>query len=176
MTTMAFVTGIIRGTPLWVWGLLALVLYLGYTSTRDRTIDARRALILPLAMFGMSLSFMLGGAVPAEVLAPWGVALALGAAGGAGLGLASGAAPGEKPMTIDLKGEWLSLALIIAMFSSRYVFAVMIAMTPGLASDLSFLITRAAVVGLLGGLFLGRGLTIAWVGLRSRGQENEARA
>jgi hypothetical protein len=176
MTTIAFVTGIIRGTPLWVWGLLALVLYLGYTSTRDRTIDARRALILPLAMFGMSLSFMLSGPVAAEVLAIWGVALALGAAGGAALGFVSGATPGDKPMTIDLRGEYLSLALIIAMFSSRYVFAVMIAMTPALAGDMSFLIIRAAVVGLLGGLFLGRGLTITWVGLRPRGQENEARA
>jgi hypothetical protein len=169
-TTTAFISGIIRGTPLWVWGLFGLVLFLGYMNTRDRTIGVWRALILPLAMTATSLSFMFAASIRPEAAAAWAIALALGAWIGRSIGLASGAKPGERPMTIHVPGEWLSLVLIIGIFASRYVSAVAIAITPSLTADPLFLVARSAVTGLLGGMFLGRGLTITWLGLKDRFQ------
>lgn len=168
MTTTAFIIEIVRGTPRWVWALLALVLYLGYTSTKDRTIDVRRLLIMPLAMVGVSLSSLIAGHISVEAATAWLAALSLGAAGGARLGLASGAEPGEQPMTVRLPGEWLSLTLIIVMFASRYVFAVILAIAPGYASDPGFAVVRSLLIGGLGGLFLGRGIAMASLGFRGR--------
>jgi hypothetical protein len=168
MTTTAFIIEIVRGTPRWVWALLALVLYLGYTSTKDRTIDVRRLLIMPLAMVGVSLSSVIAGNISVEAATAWFVALALAAAAGGRLGLASGAEPGEQPMTVRLPGEWLSLVLIILMFASRYAFAVTIAIAPRLAAEPAFVIVQNAVIGGLGGLFLGRGLAMASLAFKGR--------
>ena len=46
---------IITHTPVWVWGLLAALLVLGYVQTKPRTISLARSAILPIVMTALSI-------------------------------------------------------------------------------------------------------------------------
>ena len=41
---------ILTHTPIWVWAVFALIIFLGYQRTRDRTIQLWRLLLLPVIM------------------------------------------------------------------------------------------------------------------------------
>ena len=46
---------IVHGTPAWVGGLLAALLALGFSATRDRDMSLGRLVLLPIAMPGLAL-------------------------------------------------------------------------------------------------------------------------
>lgn len=50
---------ILGRTPIWVWPLFLLLLYLGYTQTRTRPVPAARLAVLPVLMPGLSMFGML---------------------------------------------------------------------------------------------------------------------
>ena len=58
---------IIKGTPLWVWALLAALLWLGFRQTRTRVVGSRRAALLP----GIFVILSLAGVVTAFRATPW---------------------------------------------------------------------------------------------------------
>ena len=46
---------IIRGTPVWVWGLLAVLLAPGLSQSMPRRVSARRVMVLPALMLALSV-------------------------------------------------------------------------------------------------------------------------
>jgi hypothetical protein len=163
MNSIVFVEQVIGHTPIWVWLILTVVLVLGYLATRPRTILLPRLLILPLIMFALSVYSVFSGPLSAAAAVVWLAALALGAGIGRAIGLSIGAKPGPRAGTVSVPGEWWSLALTFTTFVARYVFAVSAAIAPALLFDQTFLIVKVAMMGVLGGTFLGRTLIIAWV-------------
>ena len=94
---------VIVHTPIWVWGLYALLLFLGLQRTRDSVVPLWRMLILPIVVTLLAISSVIGAGVDA-------VSATL-------LGLAAGAAarwPLERPGSVRrlldgrlwLRGEW----------------------------------------------------------------------
>ena len=61
MTTVGpLIIGILTHTPLYVWAIFALIAFLGYQRTKDRTVQLWRLLLLPVIMVVLSVSGMIG--------------------------------------------------------------------------------------------------------------------
>lgn len=152
---------IVRRTPLWVWPLFLLLLYLGYAQTRTRPVPAARLAILPVVMPGLSMLGMLSvfGA-DAVALGCWLAALLATLASVRALGLPKGAFRTPDARSFVVPGSWWPLALIMAIFFTRYAVAVALAMNPSLPQLALFTMAVSVTYGLPSGFFIGRALNI----------------
>lgn len=147
---------ILRYTPLWVWGLLVLLVALGAAQLRTRRVSRGRLLALPavllmLGLFSTATSFR----EPLAALVAW--ALALGLGGFAGWHLLQPRATWDAATrTLLLPGSLLPLALILAIFLLRYAGAVALVMHPAWRASLAVALPMSAAFGTLSGLFVGR--------------------
>jgi hypothetical protein len=152
---------ILQNAPAWVWGLLAALVALGLLQCRDRALSLARGILTPMAMVGLSL-FGLGSTFGAQPLP--GVAWLEGLAIGAIFALATrlwagiGWQPAERRLTVP--GSWLPLALILAIFATRFVVGAALAMQPAYRVDPLFGTLVGLACGSLSGIFLGRGLAM----------------
>jgi hypothetical protein len=159
---------IVSKTPLWVWGLLAGLLALGFSQARQRTASLARIALMPVAMTGFSV---------------WGVVSAFGAApqfaaiAGAWIAMAALLfaliAPGRPAGSYDaqtrmfsLPGTLVPLALILAIFLTKYAVGVELAMQPHLVRDSTFTLSVAALYGAFSGIFAGRAARLLRLALR----------
>ncbi len=148
---------IVRHTPIWVWGLLAVLIALGLSQTRDRQMGLERVTILPLAMIALSVSGVLSafGHLP---IALGGWALGVGAALvlGRRFTAARGAAWSSQSAKLHVPGSWLPLVLIVALFALKYCAGISLSMHPELAVDAAFAGPMSLAYGSFSGLFLAR--------------------
>lgn len=152
---------ILRGTPVWVWGLLAVLVTVGLTQSMPRRIGARRAMIVPGLMLALSLGGVATtfGARPLA-LAAWaaGIALAI------GLGLDAVAPRGARwvreAARFELPGSWLPMALILGLFCIKYGVGVGLAFAPALAENTAFEVGIALAYGAFSGLFAARAIAL----------------
>jgi uncharacterized membrane protein len=149
---------IVTHTPVWVWGLLAALLVLGWMQSRDRTASLAAVCATPVAMtlFSLWSTLFAFGRTPLlqEAMVAWLLAAALTAS------LLS-----QRPArawydratrSFELAGSWLPMALFLSVFLTRYVVAVLLALHPGLPFDRAFTLPAATLYGVFSGLFLGR--------------------
>lgn len=152
---------IVQGTPPWVWGLLTALLWLGLAQMLPRQAGLRRVLLGPLAL---------------AALAAWGLVSAFGADPGLGAVLAwllaaalvmvislalhrappAGARYDAAALRFHLPGSAMPLLLILAIFVTKYIVGVELALQPALAHDGRFALQVAALYGLFNGLLLAR--------------------
>ena len=161
MLLLTIVQRAISGTPVWVWGLLAGLVVLGLLQARTRTIHELRLAFLPFAiaaysLFGLTLLFGFSAAGAIAWLA--GLATSFGA--GIALGRLSGARYLRETRRYVVPGSWIPLAVILAIFLSRYVVAVSLAMHPDLRQAATFAVAASLAYGLLGGYFPARAARI----------------
>jgi hypothetical protein len=147
---------ILTHTPLYVWAILAFLVYRGGVAMRDRDVEVRKLVMIPAVMLVLSLQdmsakFGLGG---------W--ALAAWALGAAGMALAAGLAGSERiaastvPGRVRVRGSRLPLAMMMAVFFTKYVASVTLAIAPQLRQDLLFACIVCGLFGVFNGWFLGR--------------------
>ncbi len=140
-------------TPPWVWGLYALLLFLGLQRTRDSVVPLWRMLILPIVVTLLAISSAVGAGLDAVS------ATLLGLAVGATVGWlleregASRRMPGGR---IWLHGEWLSLVQIVLVLIARYATNAVSAMNPILHANPIWHLGTLFACSLLSGIFLGR--------------------
>ena len=67
--TMSFAYQIVVNTPLWVWPLMLLVLWLGWRGLQPWTLPPARLAILPLVSVGSSLAGVAQSVQPSLALA-----------------------------------------------------------------------------------------------------------
>lgn len=148
---------IMQHTPAWVWMLLVALIFLGYLQSRTRAVPMARLFALPAAMVGLSLYslFATFGATRLGFVA-W-------LAGGILAGLfcrvfrrpaGAGHAPDTRVYTIP--GSWLPLALMLAIFLTRYAVAVAIAVDASLRQASSFVLVAGLAYGFLSCTFPAR--------------------
>lgn len=145
---------ILRHTPTWVFVLFFVLLALGYFQARPRTAPRATIAILPAFMLMLSLY---------GVLSAFGVAVTglIAWLGGAALAILLGqrfAAPRDASYsaatrTFSVPGSWLPLALMMAIFFTKYGVAVALARNPGLSAVALFIGCVSLVYGFLSGLF-----------------------
>lgn len=152
---------ILQGAPLWVWPLLALLLFLGIRSLRRRSVPVASIIALPLAFFGLSLSNLL----PLDDLAPlrigvWLLALLAGVVPGWLLVRPERIAVDRARRRLTVPGSMVPLLLMLAAFAGGFYFGYLFARYPELKSDVTTLALASAYRGLMSGYFLGQALRL----------------
>ena len=154
----------IQYTPSWVWGVLALITYLGVRQVRDHVITSRRLAVAPVALGAFSLWGALSAfGLRADVVVAWATGMALTVAVNQWLALPRSARY-EGEGRYALQGSVWPLLTMWAVFVVRYVANATLAMHHEMAHDTTFSVTMSVTYGALSGVFLARALRI----LRSR--------
>lgn len=140
-------------TPIWVWPLYAVLLFLGLQRTRDSSVSLIRVLILPLVVTGFAiLSFIAAGLSGLPVML---VGLAIGGTAGWLLEREGGTLR-LVDGRIWLRGEWWSFVQIVAVLIFRYATNVVAAMAPVLNANPTWHVGSLFLSAGLSALFLGR--------------------
>jgi hypothetical protein len=154
-TAVPTILAILTHTPAWVWALFALVLFMGYQRTRDRTVQLWRMLLFPVIMIVLAVSGIVGAG--ADTLPAIAVGLVVGGVSG-WLLERDGATRRLANGRLWLRGEWWSFVQIVLILGFHYAAAVLAAVNPALAADLVFHLGTNFTSSLLSAMILGRTL------------------
>lgn len=143
--------------PAWVPVLFVALAFLGYRLSMPRTVRPGKLLLIALAMLAWSLYGLVGqfGLAPLALLLwvlGYGAALTLGARYFSAQGLT---AVGDR---VHMPGSWVPLALMMGIFSARFVLGAATAMHSPMLHDAAFIAGTSLVLGVLSGGFGARAL------------------
>jgi len=147
---------IVMHTPAYVWAILAVLVWRGTAALRQREMKLRSLFIVPAVMLALSLQ---------DVLVKFGanaIALAAWAAAAAGTALLvwkfgrSRTAPGATPGSVIVRGSRVPLAMMMAVFFTKYAASVLLAVLPHARQDALVAAGVCALFGVFNGCFLGR--------------------
>ena len=149
---------IVLHTPLYVWAILAFLVFRGIVASRDRDVTVTKLMIIPVVMLVLSLQDIaakFGDHALAMALAAWvagtlPVALQRWKFGHSQI--SKGAAPGS----VRIRGSWAPLVAMMAVFMTKYLASVALAIQPGMAGNTVFVVTVGALFGACNGYFLGQ--------------------
>ena len=155
---------ILLHTPPWVYLLLAALLWLGGRQLRAGTAPLWRVIAMPVAMVTLAVY----GVVTAFGHSPAGLGgLACWALAAVPVALAVLRQPLHAEVRYDAAtrsvyqpGSWVPLALILAIFLTKYSVGVMLAMQPDYAQQTLLAVGISALYGVFSGLFAGRALRL----------------
>ena len=148
---------VVSGIPLWVYALLALLVWLGLQARRTREVGLARLLATPAAFILWGLASLLQHP-PGWLLVDWGAA----AIAGALLALATlrseGVAIDPVGNRVTLPGSWLPLARNLAIFAAKFALGFAAARNPAARDQLA--LWDIAISGASAGYFIG---WVAWL-------------
>lgn len=150
------ISAILCGTPIWVWCLLMYLLFVGYKATKTRIIFVPILFLVPTALLLLTTrSLWVQGIMGLCYFLPaFLVGLVL-----TYCFLAPGFEPVDRQrLLIKLKGSFVTLGLVLIIFSTKYFFGFLKAVNPDRAFALrgiEFLAT-----GLFSGVMWGRVVSI----------------
>lgn len=152
---------ILRHTPPWVFVLFFVLLVLGCSQSKGRTVSRNKVSILPVAMLVLSFYGVLSAFGSVAVgLAFWvlGVAIAVGL--GVKLALPQSVTFSAETQTFFVPGSWLPLAFMMAIFCTKYVVGVILARQLPITGETAFVGSVSMCYGLFSGVFLARTIVI----------------
>jgi hypothetical protein len=143
-------------TPVYVWAILAVLVWRGTAALRDREMPVRSLFIVPAIMLALSLQdVVMKFGSHAMPLAAWALAAAAATLLVWKLGR-SRTAPAATPGSVIVRGSWVPLAMMMAIFFTKYAASVLLAVLPHARQDAMFAAAVCALVGVFNGCFLGR--------------------
>ncbi|MEO6918351.1 MAG: DUF6622 family protein [Collimonas sp.] len=148
---------IISHTPLWVWALLAFLVYRGVLASVDREATLKKLSIIPLVMLalsweGISSHFGITPLTLACWLLPAGIAASL-----SWLFFRKDRVTAHPDRGVVFqRGSWLPLMLMMGIFLTKYTVGVLLAMHPELVRDPVFTAVVCSLYGIFNGMFIGR--------------------
>jgi hypothetical protein len=153
---MNAIVNIVEQTPVWVFPLIVVVLWLGSINLRERNVPLRSLFVLPVVMLVMSIGNSIGtSAGPRTALVAWLCSAVIGAVIGWPLT--------RRPRAIEpksgrmvLPGSAIPLIVCIAIIVLRYAFGYLYGRYPDLRADGNYALALIAGGALLGGVMLGR--------------------
>jgi hypothetical protein len=152
---------IISHTPRWVFVLFFVLLALGYLASRPRTLSRGRVAILPIAMMLLSAYGVVSAfGYRATGMVAWVAGMTLAVLLNRVLQLPRGASYVATTQSFVLPGSWIPLALMLAIFFTKYTVAVLLSLHPTLLDLASFLAGVSLVYGVLSGIFFASALTL----------------
>ena len=146
---------ILLHTPVYVWAILAFLLYRGVLAARDRDITLARLMVVPLLMLALglqSLAAQFGIASAATAVWLAGTILVGGQRWAFGASRVSAGAGGG----LRIRGSWTPLLLMLAVFMIKYTIGVLQVIRPDIAGNPGFALPASGVLGLCNGYFLGQ--------------------
>lgn len=147
---------ILTHTPLYVWAILALLVYRGVVSMRDREMAFRKLFIIPVIMLALSLQGIVAkfgtGFLPLFAWASGAAVTMLLIWRFGSAGISAGTAPGR----VRVHGSWVPLVIMIAIFFAKYATEVTLVVQPHASQHALFSTVVCALFGVFSGYFLGR--------------------
>lgn len=147
---------IVAHTPIWVWFVMALVLWLGVQGLRPRVVPVWRPMLplLPLVALTMSLSAVAHALQPDLALAIWTAAFVLALPLGHAIGRRRSVRRTEDGQ-LEIAGGWFALVFGVSIFAVRYALGVLFGVAPALAHQPFWIGLSAAVGGFVSGVGVG---------------------
>jgi pimeloyl-ACP methyl ester carboxylesterase len=145
---------IVRHTPLWVWPLMLLVLWLGWSSSRPRTVHPLRLVPLPLVGLGVTAAGALQSVAPMLTLVGWLVGLLLSLPVGWLVGRRREVA-WQPDGRLRIDGGWFMLGFAVSIFAVRYALGATFGVWPQLAAQPAWIAGAGMVGGVIAGIGLG---------------------
>jgi len=156
---------ILSQTPIFVWVLLAWLIYRGVNALQDREIPIRRLFILPLVFLILAVTAVAGQGERALLFMLPGLLVG----GLIGRFFARQSQPlrvGNKPNSVIRPGSYSTLLLILFAFITKYILIVYGATHPQLQGQWLYNTLFGGLSGLTAGLFWGLTLTLVLPFLR----------
>lgn len=150
-------SAIVSGAPIWVWPLLLLLILLGLRASRTRTAPTVFFYLLPF-MAILSLRSVNALPIAQTVWVFFGVAWVIGGYGGYVFQRKRLIAKSRRRVT--LKGEWLTLLVLMLIFWMQFVSGIIKAISPETYASANFHMAFASIAGLVAGTFVGRALCL----------------
>ena len=148
-------------TPVWVWGVLAFLIFRGMLASVSRETGIRRLFIIPLVMLALSMHGIAAsfGADPFAVPV-WLAAAAAGTALAWMLFSLDSVSVYPERGSVFQQGSWMPLILMLSIFLVKYGVNVILHIAPHARHDSAFVIAVCLLYGLFNGIFFGRLLRI----------------
>lgn len=152
---MTLVTSILTGAPLWVWPLLALLIFFGAKATKTRTVPAWPVYLLPL--LGLLAVNSVRGVSPSVLT--WGLfGVAYFVGGGVGFRYQNRIILEKSGSSVTFKGEWVTFVVLMVVFWLNFTAGTVKVVSPEFYTTQVFRALFACVAGLASGSFIGRAL------------------
>lgn len=143
---------ILRGTPVWVWLVLAELLYVGIKATRSRIVYIPTLFVIPVlllglkykALFSQETGILLGALLLSAVISF----------------IAHRNARIEvikESWSVRLPGSYSTLIILLSFFAVKYYFGYLGSVAPDIAARYS--LVETAISGLFSGFFWGRSIS-----------------
>lgn len=152
---------ILSHTPIWVYALFFVLLVFGLIQTRTRNVSKIPALLLPAGMIALSLAGISSSfGLSTMPLAAWSMAMVIATVVGYAF---------FRDKRIQLKatdgkffvpGSWVPLVVMMTIFFTKYVYAVMKALHAEVISTPMFIGALSAIYGVLSGYFSSRAVNL----------------
>lgn len=153
---MKQVFSIVTQTPLWIWPLFAMLLWVGYRRTRPRVSPTRILFFLPFFILALSIKTMAGFPLDKVSLGGWAVGLVFGLLAGWLITRNQPVRADPENGLIGLPASWATMCLVMLIFFTRYYFGYKFSVQPDLRVDPIHVLARLSSMGLFAGLFVGR--------------------
>ena len=152
---------IIIHTPIWVWALLALLLWLGLKQSRPAQPSLLRTSVVPLVLTSLSLYGAVSafGSAPVVMLAWLAAAIVL-ATVVLQSPLPAATRFDARTRTFQVPGSWVPLALMMGIFANKYVVGVALNLHPELMHEATFTLGFSALYGAFSGVFAARAIRL----------------
>ncbi len=163
---------ILSSTPKWVFGLFALLLWLGARQLIASRVSLMRITIMPVAMTGLAVYGVLSafGESPGALVG-WAVAAVSIAALVLQMPLPATTRYDAATRSFQVAGSIVPLALMMGLFFTKYVFGVALAMHPELAHQHDLALGIGTLYGAFSGVFTGRGIRLWRLAMREDAQQ-----
>lgn len=159
-TQPAAIVHIFKGTPTWVWGLLAALLALGIRQLSERPTALSRVVIMPVAMLGLSLYGMASAFGNSgqwgTVMLAWLLTAVVSVALVLPLSPASATRFDADKRSFIVPGSVVPLLLMLSIFMTKYVVGIELALQPTAVRDAAFALPVGLLYGAFSGIFMAR--------------------
>ena len=155
------ITQILIHTPLWVYGLFIVLVAFGLQQTRSRNVNAVLAYFLPFGMIALSLAGINSsfGIKPAPI-AMWAIGLLIVTVIGFKHFRDDRVTFTRSSRSFFISGSWTPFFVIMAIFFTKYVFAVMHAFDAEIVTTNAFVAALSLAYGCFSGYFSSRAVNL----------------
>lgn len=154
---MTNISRAILETPVWVWALLAFLIFIGVRSLKAATMPLWRLALLPSVFLVWGLASLLATFKPTPLsLGAWLAAFLVGGAIGYAMMGRRNVAVDRPNRAVTLPGSPANLVMILLIFCTKYAFGYLQATRGGIVHDPAFILANLGVSGLLTGILAGR--------------------
>lgn len=159
--------------PPWVFGVLLLLVFLGYRQSRDRLVTPLTMGAIALAMLGVSLVGVVGAfGLKMAPLLSWAVGVTV--VGGLCRSVLGPRDMQAVPGDVRVPGSWVPAGLLLGIFMAKFFLGFATGMGLSIVRQPGFMLAASGVFGAFSGAFAARALVV-YRFARDRGLADEPR-